>query len=318
MTLSNRDRVFEILRQYYHRKGKTVRLQTTIVYTNKILKIYKLLDVKDITTTEYFMDVEKIKLFLEINFPNLNSRCTYLSALLVWLHSLQVHINFIKKYQELLFEITNEKKIQQKIKIQNNILKINCKTILDLKIKYNSNFENILKNKNKKKLQEYLIYNLYCGEFIAPVRSDFNKMKIVKEYKEELSKKFNYYDTTNNQFIFRNYKTSGRYGDVVVKCPDELAELIDKIAPLISHEDFLIINLKKLKPYSNNSFAKIVQRVFDGSTICDLRKYYLSGRFSELHEVLRKLKENARCMMNSSDICLSHYIYELQEELKKE
>jgi len=324
-----KDLIFEILRAYYHRQNKKIRIQTNIVYSNKIIKVYEILNIDDITTTDIFLDFEKMKTILEENFENLNSRCTYLSSLLVWMQALQVHKDFVKKYQELLFEYSKSKNKKQKIKIQNEILKVEKNKIEQIKnyhdsvfeIKYNKlipkyeGVETIYKKVDKMWLQKYLIFNLYNGKHIAPVRCDYNRMKIIKEYKEELSKDFNYYD--GEKFIFRNYKTSGKYGSVEVECPEGLRDLIDKIHPATSTagSDFMFINPNNYKPYTDNAFGKLVKKTFDGYTICDLRKFYLTERFKELHEVLRNLKESSRCMMNSPDVCLKSYIYEEMNKL---
>lgn len=334
MAISNKDRLFEILRQYYHRINKTVTKQTMTVYQNKILKIYMLLDIDDITTTEQFLDIEKISLLLEINFKNLNSRCTYLSSLLVWLHANQVHKDFIKKYQNLLFDLTKEKQDSQREKMKINKLTISKFKILLIKKEFENkilnifnNFEplpfglnRIVKRKGKIFLQNYLLFLFYSGLYIPPCRNNLNNLLILNEAKDEItSEHFNYICCKKKEIIYKDFKTSKTHGVIHVKIPNEFFEIIMKIKPFICIDNFPFKNLKNGKCYNSNAFGKRIKTIFNGeATINDLRHLYLTSKYAKLKELLKELVIDTRAMGNSSSVALDFYVHDTLKSIKEE
>ena len=303
--------IFKKLNEYYLKNNRTVRKQTIKVYVNKISKLHELLNLPYSNISFCFI-FEKTEKDLEKLFININSRATYLSALIMWLKANDIPESVTKPYTELLFTYSKIKKEFQKNKIKKE-LRYNKYDLEKLKTKYE---EELKTNKSILFLQKYLIFNLYNGEWIAPVRADYNKVLIMDEWTEDMSKDFNFYCKKSNCFIFRNYKTSSKKGDVIVKCPSGLVDILELAIPLISVNKFLIINRKTDHLYNANTFGKIVKKTFDGITICDLRKIYLTEKFEKLKEILSDLDECSRCMMNSTGVCLDYYIHDLKH-LKK-
>ena len=334
MTISNKDRLFTILSSYYHRVNKTVTKQTMTVYQNKILKIYMLLDIDDITITSCFMDIEKVKILLEINFKNLNSRTTYLASLLVWLHANQVHKDFIKKYQTLLFDLTKEKQESQRAKMKINKLTITKNKILIMKQGFDNkilnkfnNFEplpfglsRLVKRKEKIFLQNYLLFLFYSGLYIPPCRNNLNNLLILDEAKDNItSEHFNYICCKQKEIIYKDFKTSKTHGIIHVKLPDEFFEIIIKIKPFICIDNFPFKNLNNGKCYNSNAFGKKIKTIYNGeATINDLRHLYLTLKYAKLKELLKELIIDTRAMGNSSSVAFSHYIHDSINEIQKE
>ena len=308
------------LRAYYKEENKTIRDKSIKVYVSNIKNIYSMMGREyQYDELNFFYDIKGITKTFRFRYSSINTLMTKVSSLIVWLRANDFRSNYIEQYTQLLFEMDKEKKIFQKSKIKNEKLKMNILKMKNIKYFLKNNFqkiENIPKSeKERKAVQRWLIFNLYSGDYIAPVRSDYNCMKIVDTYTDELSMDYNYYSKTEKKFIFCNYKTCNKKGITKVDIPDELNDLLLKVIPMISN-DYLIIDKKGLCMDSNR-FSKIVATTFDGATICDLRKYYLTNKFKKLKQVLDELTEITRCMMNSSSVALTHYISEYVEDIPK-
>ena len=312
-----------LLLNYYEEKGKKIRPRSIQTYVANIVKLYKLIGEDTCNIKSLVLEPDNIINLICCEYINLNTLCTMLSTILIWL---QVHYTpdaVIKIYRDKLTEMADKKSVKQKKKMKEDTkLGVDENILLVLYRDYSARVR-IIKNKKKKKLsntdktifKKNLILNLYNGYHVPPVRIDYNKMKVVDKFTDDLSNEFNYYDMENHKFIFLNYKTCNKYGKREVKIKsDELIQILSEyIEMIVISEDnpdkFLFLD-KKNNVYSDNRFAKIIKTI-TGVGVCELRSLYLTKNFSDLQRVLRELKSVTNDMMNSPSVALSHYIKEI-------
>ena len=149
------------------------------------------------------------------------------------------------------------------------------------------------------KILDCLIVSVYTE--IPPRRNlDYLDMFVVKEYNENMDSNKNYYDATNQKFIFNNYKTKAKYGQQIIdiKGIDKLKVIIARyllIHPLnpARHKPNFIKDIPKNTEFkflvnsdgsgltSPNSITRILNKVFNkklGSSM--LRHIYLSNKYN--------------------------------------
>lgn len=169
-------------------------------------------------------------------------------------------------------------------------------------------YDKLSKNKDQSKqsYQDYLILSFY---YLIPARRnrDYALMKYTNNYKEELSKEFNYYD--GNNFYFNNYKTKGTYNQQIIEVPPELKSIINDYIKKndINDNDFILTNLRTNKPLiSNNAITIILNRIFgDKIGSSALRRSYLTNKYSDIE---KELKEDTEAMGTSTDTAKNNYI----------
>jgi hypothetical protein len=169
-------------------------------------------------------------------------------------------------------------------------------------------YDKLSKNKDQSKqsYQDYLILSLY---YLIPARRnrDYALMKYTNNYKEELSKEFNYYD--GYKFYFNNYKTKGTYNQQIIEVPPELKLIINDYIKKndINDNDFILTNLRTNKPLiSNNAITIILNRIFgDKIGSSALRRSYLTNKYSDIE---KELKEDTEAMGTSTDTAKNNYI----------
>lgn len=177
---------------------------------------------------------------------------------------------------------------------------------------------NKLKLFNKRQLTEreynkilsYVILSLYVK--IQPRRNkDWNLMVISANHTD---KKYNYFDFINKKFIFNNYKTSKKDGQLILDIPDDLYNILMKylkIHPLLKDKQPIIKN-KNYKLLSNvpllvyydgsllssvNAITRILNKIFNKNISSSmLRHIYLSSKYGPM---LKEQEEDAKAMSHS-------------------
>jgi small nuclear ribonucleoprotein (snRNP)-like protein len=315
-----RDYVFDILRYHYHRQNKAVRPQTINVYTNKILRLSKLLK-NDIIFITPYLDTKYIINFLENNFKNINSRNLYLSTILIWLQSHQCPEGILSKYREYLFTISKKNKNIQKNKMSKE-LDFTLRDVYNIREEYETKINHIdfehVRHKDKKLLQDYLLFLFYSGLYTPPPRNNLWNLIVLQFVNEKIiCKHFNYICTDTKEIIYTDFKTKKSHGVVRVPIPDEFFKIIMKYEKYISINNFLFKNLDSGSTYHKQSFLLKIKRVFNGkATINTLRHLYLTRRYSELKDILRRLKHDTEGMMSSPGTALKFYIHSVMDELE--
>ena len=129
--------------------------------------------------------------------------------------------------------------------------------------------------------------------------------------------KYNYLDLKKGQFVFNNYKTQGKYNQVVVPIEEDLLKVIELY--LNNHPEKSKLKNKNydvhfLKPFYNEPIEKsqeitrILNKIFGkniGSSM--LRTLYLSNKYSN---VIEELKSDTKEMSTSLGTALNNYIKE--------
>jgi len=163
-------------------------------------------------------------------------------------------------------------------------------------------------------LLAYTILSLYIHQ--APRRNkDYQIMKIVNNYKADMSKDFNYLDLAKKEFIFNSYKTSSKYGSQLVKISEDLWSSLLKY---FKHHKLMSVKNMKNKTVENdenswflvymnnkpldkvNSITRILNKIFGkaiGSSM--LRHIFLTDKYGD---TLDKAQQDAKDMAHSSSM----------------
>jgi len=141
-------------------------------------------------------------------------------------------------------------------------------------------------------------------------------MKLVSNYKADMSKDFNYLDLSKKEFIFNSYKTSSKYGSQLVKISNDLWNALVKYfkhhrcvgtrtdgRKVLNENDdgdwFLVY--KNYKPLDKvNSITRILNKIFGkaiGSSM--LRHIFLTDKYGD---TLDKAQKDAKEMAHSSEM----------------
>ena len=144
-------------------------------------------------------------------------------------------------------------------------------------------------------IQNYIILALMSGIYIVPRRSlDYCNFKI----KGINTEKDNY--MSKNKLIFNSYKTAKYYGQQTLVVPKEMACILRKWEK-INKTEYLLFDAK------NNQLTSVklnqrLNKIFGGKKVaCNmLRHSYLTGKFKETSEEVKKMDEDLTNMGSSS------------------
>ncbi len=152
--------------------------------------------------------------------------------------------------------------------------------------------------------QNALIAALYTYQ--PPVRLDYYKMKIVKP-KDEMDQRMNYLVVHNRNkkvFIFRDYKTAGKYSEVKIPVSKELNTVLNKFLKAHPDRTFLLEKKRTMEPLTRNSMGKMLPEVFEESgkhvTLNLIRHIFVSENIN-LDRIKRE-KQLAEQMHHSSAV----------------
>lgn len=165
--------------------------------------------------------------------------------------------------------------------------------------------------KDKQAFQNYLLLSLYYLQ--APRRNkDYQLLKIVSKYNDQLSNEFNYLDIKKKMFIFNNYKTAKKYNKQEININDDLFLIIQSYIKTFKLKDgeYLLNDLKTNEPYKNtNSITLLLNRIFKKKIAASmLRKMYLTTKYSNNSE---QLKADMTAMGSSVETATHNYIKKL-------
>lgn len=141
----------------------------------------------------------------------------------------------------------------------------------------------------------WVILSLYVKHKVKR-NKDYQLLYVVKKYIPELDKDKNYYDISEKEMIFNNYKTAKTYGQVKEKVSPELVDIlsaylkhhplyntkIEKPLPLLVHKDGSPLD-------KVNSMTRILNKIFDkniGSSM--LRHIMLTDKYGNMIEEQKK------------------------------
>ncbi len=152
--------------------------------------------------------------------------------------------------------------------------------------------------------QNALIAALYTYQ--PPVRLDYYKMKIVKP-KDAMDQRMNYLVVHNRNkkvFVFRDYKTAGKYSEVKIPVSKELNTVLNKFLKAHPDRTFLLEKKRTMEPLTRNSMGKMLPEVFEESgkhvTLNLIRHMYVSENINL--DRIKKEQELAKNMHHSSAV----------------
>ena len=291
------------------------------VYTLNLQKIFKGIDLdnEDITIKNIAKKKEEIYKFLGA-YPD-NTARNYLNAVIMFIKTLDGNNDKLledmgerrdKLHTTYKNKVANHEKsdkqkenwlewedIQQVFKDLQNQVKA-----LRLKVK---NKQKTLSPAEKMIFQDYLLLGLFVLQ--PPTRNDYADMLVMsrKEYNklnDTEKEESNFYIKDikgKSSFIYTQYKTKKKYGNIERTVPQDLERIINAWLK-INDTGYLLIT-RSGTPLSANGITKHLTRIFKkevgkniGSSM--LRHVYLSSKYGE--EVKSK-KEDAEGMMHSVD-----------------
>jgi len=167
-------------------------------------------------------------------------------------------------------------------------------------------FKNNLTPKEAEHLLNTTILSLYTC--VPPRRNqDYLDMLVVKKWNDKMDKSHNYLDLAGEQFIFNKYKTAKKYGEQIVKIPNDAENpLMDILSVYLKHHPmFKTMKGKNPEPIpflvgpsgpltAVNSITRVLNKMFGkkvGSSM--LRHSFLTSKYGE---VLEEQKEDSNAM----------------------
>jgi integrase len=157
------------------------------------------------------------------------------------------------------------------------------------------------KNESFNDLLKYLVLSLYTK--LPPRRNEYRNMLIVKSAKG-LPADTNYLDVANKQFVFNQFKTAKKEGQVIIAIPESLMKIINeyikarKLKITASVKEPFLVDASGKPLVAVNSITRILNEVFGkkiGSSM--LRHLYLSSKYGDIKQ---EQEEDSKLMSHST------------------
>lgn len=232
---------------------------------------------------------------------------------------IDIYNNEFLKYRKILNDKSNNKTEKQKENW------ITWEDIENKRKEYHTQFLDLIThNKKKVKLDEklykdlckYLLLSLYT--LLPPRRLlDYNQMKIVRKYKDDMNKDFNYFSLSENKFIFNNYKTKKTYETQKIDIPCNLINIIKLYLKFNPHTNKIKYFNKNMcvpflsnideTPFQSNRITRLLNETFKPKKISVnmIRNIYNTDKYCD---VVGEMSENAEKMGHSVNTKLKYYI----------
>lgn len=296
---------------FEHLKNKNISPSSLKLYLSNLKRLNDNNEIKNfnfLKNTESILN--KLKQYKD------NTRRTYIISIVSLLKQEPKYKKQYEFYYKLLTDLNSDLKTNTtKSETQNE----NWISQDEVKEIYNKLESDILdKVKNKKKLDattynellDYLILSFYV--LMPPRRClDYQSMKFVKHFNEELDKQFNYLDLSTFKMYFNRYKTSKTYQCKEIDVNDELKKVIQlylKFYPLKKEMDgqFIIVDNKGEHSTSINYITRVLNRIFKAKiSVSMLRNIYLTSKYSDK---VNELNDDVKAMGTSSGVAMNQYI----------
>ena len=298
----------EFLNKVFEQRDKPISDSSKKLYTRNLMKLN---NVQAITNFNFLKEPKQILNMIKDYKPT--TQRSYIIAICTVLKNSK-HQNLYDMYFEILSNFNNQLKVRTDKtdkQMENWMTNDNINDISkDLKSKVVKRVRN---KEDYNNLLNYVVLSLYT---LHPPRRnvDYSLMKISNNMNDD---KYNYLDMKKGQFVFNNYKTQGKYNQVVVPIEKDLMMVIELY--LNNHPEKSKLKNKNydvhfLKSFYNEPIEKsqeitrILNKIFGkniGSSM--LRNMYLSNNHSN---VIDELKSDTKDMGTSVDVALSTYIKE--------
>lgn len=214
---------------------------------------------------------------------------------------------YFAKMVEAMKEAQENKTSEKTEKQKENMLEwSDIKKLSDEAYSKVKGFKNHLTPKEAEHLLNTTILSLYTC--VPPRRNqDYLDMLIVKKWNDNMDKSHNYLDLAGEQFVFNKYKTAKKYGEQIVKIPnDDTNPLMDILSVYLKHHPmFKMMKGKNPEPIpflvgpsgpltAVNSITRVLNKMFGkkvGSSM--LRHSFLTSKYGE---ILEEQKEDSNAM----------------------
>jgi integrase len=286
-------------------KCKDLTQSSVELYKRKLLTLN---DNKPIKNVNFLLEIDKIKDKIKSLKPNTQrsyiiSVCSILKCFITSNKANKKIKNIYDTYSKLLENYNTDLKDQTTITTTENKNWVSPDDITKI-------YEELKKNYkvSKQDYQNYLLLSLF---YLNPPRrnKDYQYMKVINEYKEDLSNEYNYLDLKNKQFIFNNYKTAKKYNKQTIDINEELFKIIKEYINhyKISNDDFLLTDKNDKQYTNNNAITLIFNNIFKPKKVSSsmLRKSYLTSKYgANAQELIEDVKE----MGTSTQTASNNYI----------
>jgi hypothetical protein len=265
----------------------------------------------------FLKDTEKILGDLEKYKPN--TRRSYLISIITTLKHDPKQKKLYLKYYEHLDKYNKEgAKNNEKSETQKENW-INQDNVKETYTKMTDEVKPLLQQKKMspseyEKLLRWFVLSLYTLQ--KPRRNaDYQKCVVVRKYKDDLDKSFNYLNLTDGKWYFNNYKTKGTYKTQVIDVIPEMMSVINsylKFHPLIkslkknSGSIPLIVDYQGEVFTSNNAITRMLNKVFGKKIgVSMLRNIFLTDKYGDK---VKELEQDAKEMGTSASTIQNQYV----------
>lgn len=276
----NRNEILETLKQRVPKTTPSTRNQ----YTLTLFKLARNLHFGAISD---FGKADEIIKYLKKKVPSAQTRRVYLSAL--------VAISGGQRYKDEIAVCSDEvkKKYQDQTPHNNQ---------LDFK-ETKAHFDELLGDgewaDSPKSVFIILLFALFAGvvDGLPPRRlEDYRIMKFRDDGHG------NYIDWDRHKFVFREFKTSKKYGTQAVDIPDEVYTILKIREKDVGDDSNYLLG----RLYAKGSLSRKLTAEF-GASVDVLRSSFLSYKYRDM-PALREMEETAREMGHSVDAALNYYV----------
>lgn len=298
----------DFLNSVFEQREKPISDSSKKLYARNLMKLN---DNQPITDFNFLKDPKQVLDKIKDYKPT--TQRSYIIAICTVLKNSK-HQNLYDHYFELLSKFNNDLKVRTE---KTDKQKDNWLSSDNIDEIHNDLKQKVVKNVRTKEdynnLLNYLVFSLYTKH--APRRNlDYSLMKISSNMSND---KFNYLDLNKQEFVFNNYKTQGKYSQVVVPIEKDLMQVISLY--LSKHPEKSKLknknyNVHFLKTFYNENIEKsqdmtrLLNKIFGenvGSSF--LRNIYLTNKYSD---VIEDLKDDVTSMSTSVGVALNTYIKE--------
>ena len=267
---------------------------------------------KDIKSLNYLLDYDKI-----MNLIKDKARTTiknYLVAIVVALQHDEDYEAAHKKYYAKMLELQNEVldnyEHQEKNEKQEKNW-INHEDILKLLKKLRGIIKPLLEKpviklnvKDKILIQQVLLLYLYSGKSFAPIRNDFDNMKVFRKDPKSDTENYLVLNKTNSYFVLNKFKTDKR-GQQTIKWSDKLLKGLINDWLNITKSDYLLVNPSENTPMTANGISKNLVKLFNAYTDKNvssslLRTIYITHKYKDNNLSIKEKKKLGQEMLHSS------------------
>ena len=149
---------------------------------------------------------------------------------------------------------------------------------------------------------------------------DYQNCIVVKKWKEDMPKEYNYFDVSSGNFIFNNYKTASTYKSQVCQTSPEFKKVIadymmyypnktksgKEVKANPEENAFLLCDFEGNRFTAVNAITRILNKIFDKKIgVSMLRNIYLTDKYAD---TINGITKDALQMGTSSSTIQNQYV----------